>query len=228
VEQAVRDAFPEARLLRWDRDTASGLDHERYLQAFVEHRADVLVGTQMIAKGLDLPLVTLVGVVSADTGLHLPDYRAAERIFQLLTQVAGRAGRSYRGGRVIVQTYSPVHYAIAAAAQHDYASYFRQEIKQRRALGYPPFRRMVALRFSDADPHRCRSAANKMGHWLSSEIQRMGIPAELIGPAPCFFSRVRGRYRWQIVILASEPSQLLRDVALPRGWQVDVDPTTLL
>jgi primosomal protein N' (replication factor Y) len=228
VEETVRQLYPGARLLRWDRDTASGLDHERYLQAFVDHRADVLVGTQMIAKGLDLPLVTLVGVISADTALHLPDYRAAERTFQLLTQVAGRAGRSHRGGRVIVQTYNPDHYAIQAASGHDYAGFYRQELAYRCQLGYPPFSRLVALRLSDEDPYRCRAEANRLGRWLSAEIRRLGLAADLIGPAPCFFSRVQGRYRWQIVIRTPDPAPLLRDVALPWGWQVDMDPISLL
>jgi primosomal protein N' (replication factor Y) len=228
VEEAVHELCPEARLLRWDKDTATGPNHERFLQTFVDHRADVLIGTQMIAKGLDLPLVTLVGVVSADTALHLPDYRAAERTFQLLTQVAGRAGRSFRGGRVIVQTYNPDHYAIQAAAQHDYATFYRRELAYRRQLGYPPFSRMVALRYSDQDAHLCRIEAERLARWLLAEIKRTGLTADLIGPAPCFFSRVQGRYRWQIVIRARDPMTLLRDVALPRGWRVDVDPVSLL
>ncbi len=235
VEELVRQLFPGARLLRWDRDTVGGalgstvgLDHERFLQAFVDHRADVLVGTQMIAKGLDLPLVTLVGVVSADTALNLPDYRAAERTFQLLTQVAGRAGRSQRGGRVILQTYHPDHYAIQAASQHDFAGFYQQELAYRRRLGYPPFNRLVALRFSDEDPHRCQAEARRLGRWLAAEIRRLDLPADLIGPAPCFFSRVQGRYRWQIVVRAPDPMPLLVDVALPQGWRVDVDPITLL
>ncbi len=228
VEEMVRQLYPAARLLRWDRDTATGLDHERFLQAFVEHRADVLVGTQMIAKGLDLPLVTLVGVISADTALHLPDFRAAERTFQLLTQVAGRAGRGRRGGQVIIQTYNPEHYAIRAAAGHDYAGFYRQELAYRRRLGYPPFSRLVALRFSDPNPVRCRAEAERLGRWLAAEGDRLGLPATLIGPAPCFFSCVEGRFRWQIVLCAPDPRPLLRDVALPHGWQVDVDPVNLL
>ena len=228
VEAAVRELYPEARLLRWDRDTAAGADHERFLQTFVEHRADVLVGTQMIAKGLDLPLVTLVGVISADTALYLPDYQIAERTFQLLTQVAGRAGRSQRGGQVIVQTYNPDHYAIQAAARHDFASFYQQELAYRRRLGYPPFNRLVALRFSDEDPHRCRAEAERLGRWLAAEVRRLGLPADLIGPAPCFFSRVQGRSRWQIVVRAPDPIPLLWDVALPWGWRVDVDPVSLL
>jgi primosomal protein N' (replication factor Y) len=228
VEAAVHELYPKARLLRWDQDTASGPDHERFLQTFVDHHADVLVGTQMIAKGLDLPLVTLVGVISADTALYLPDYRAAERTFQLLTQVAGRAGRSPRGGRVIVQTYNPDHYAIQAAARHDYAGFYRQELAFRRCLGYPPFSRLVALRYSSADAHRCRAEAEQLGRWLEAESQRLRLQADLIGPAPCFYSRVQGRYRWQIVIRSPEPMPLLSDVALPRGWRVDVDPDSLL
>jgi primosomal protein N' (replication factor Y) len=228
VEEAVREIWPQVRLLRWDSDTASGPDHERFLQAFVEHRADLLVGTQMIAKGLDLPLVTLVGVISADTALHLPDYRAAERTFQLLTQVAGRAGRSHRGGKVIVQTYNPDHYAIQAAARHDYADFYRQELDYRRQLGYPPFSRLVALRFSHQDAGRCRAEAERLTGWLGAEIHRIGLQADLIGPAPCFFSRVQGRHRWQIVVRTLDPELLLGDLALPWGWRVDVDPVNLL
>jgi primosomal protein N' (replication factor Y) len=228
VEAAVRELRPEARLLRWDHDTATGPEHERFLQAFIDHRADVLVGTQMIAKGLDLPLVTLVGVISADTALYLPDFRAAERTFQLLAHVAGRAGRSLRGGQVIIQTYNPDHYAIQAAASHDYADFYQREIAYRRQLAYPPFRRLVALRFSDQDPYRCRVEAERLGRWLSSEILRLNLEASLIGPAPCFFARVQGRFRWQVIIRGTDPAALLRGVALPRGWRVDVDPVSLL
>lgn len=228
VETVVKELYPEARLLRWDRDTASGPDHERFLQTFVDHRADVLVGTQMIAKGLDLPLVTLVGVVSADTALYLPDFRAAERTFQLLTQVAGRAGRSHRGGQVIVQTYNPDHYAIQAAARHDYVGFYQQELVYRRQLGYPPFNRLVALRFSHKDPNHARVEAERLNRWLVAEIRRLNLSADLIGPAPCFLSRFHGRYRWQIVVRAPDPALLLHDVALPRGWRVDVEPVSLL
>ena len=228
VEATVGQLFPDARLVRWDRDTATGLDHERLLQTFIDGRADVLIGTQMIAKGLDLPLVTLVGVVSADTGLYLPDFRAAERTFQVLTQVAGRAGRSARGGQVIVQTYSPDHYAIQAAAGHDYAGFYRQELAYRRQLGYPPFSRLVALRYTDKDGRRCREEAERLGRWLAAEVRRLSLPFSLIGPAPCFFGRIEGRYRWQLVIRAPDPVPWLRDLLLPRGWRIDVDPISLL
>ncbi len=228
VEAELKELFPAARLLRWDSDTASGADHERYLQAFLDHSADVLVGTQMIAKGLDLPLVTLVGVVSADTALNLPDLRAAERTFQLLTQVAGRAGRAGRGGQVIVQTYHPDHYAIQAAAQHDYAGFYQQELSYRRRLGYPPFSRLVALRYQDVDPIRCQEEAQRLARWLGGEGRAGGAPVDLIGPAPCTFSQTAGRFRWQIVLRGADPAALLRDVILPSGWRIDVDPTSLL
>ncbi|MGE5263055.1 MAG: primosomal protein N', partial [Acidobacteriota bacterium] len=146
VEEQIQVLFPSARTLRWDYDVTRGKDsHEAILDQFVRHQADILIGTQMIAKGLDLPLVTLVGVISADTSLNLPDFRAGERTFQLLTQVAGRAGRSILGGKVILQTYAPEHYAIQAASHHDYAAFYEREIAFRREQGYPPFNRLIRL-----------------------------------------------------------------------------------
>jgi len=230
VEAAVRQHFPGARVLRWDRDTTgTRWGHEKFLRAFVDHQADVLVGTQMVAKGLDLPLVTLVGVVVADTALHLPGFRAAERTFQLLVQVAGRAGRSPLGGRVIVQTYTPEAYAVQSAARHDYGGFYRQEIAFRRQAGYPPFCRLARLVYADANSARCQTQAEEMHRTLEYQIARLGLPEiALIGPAPCFVTRVRGRYRWQIVICAPRPQDLLRHVTFPLGWQVNIDPVSLL
>ena len=228
VEAGLREFLPGARVLRWDSDTASGPEHERYLQPFLDRSADVLVGTQMIAKGLDLPLVSLVGVISADTALNLPDFRAGERTFQLLTQVAGRANRTSRGAQCILQTYQPDHYAIRAAANHDYDAFYRQELAYRRRLGYPPFGRLLALRYQDADATRCQGEAQRLARWLGQEIRRLKSPIELIGPAPCFFGRVAGRFRWQIVLRAADPAVLIREVVLPPGWRIDVDPASLL
>jgi len=230
VEAAVREHFPGARSLRWDRDTVGGRwAHEKFLQAFADHQADVLVGTQMVAKGLDLPLVTLVGVIAADTALHLPDFRAAERTFQLLAQVAGRAGRSPLGGRVIVQTYTPETYAVQFAARHDYEGFYRQEIAFRHRTGYPPFCRLARLVYADADPARCQAQAEAIRRTLEYQVARLGLPeVALIGPAPCFVTRKRGRYRWQVVVRALRPQDLLRYVPLPLGWQVDIDPVSLL
>lgn len=230
VEEAACQLFPQARVMRWDRDVVRYKGaHEEIWERFSEHEADILIGTQIIAKGLDLPLVTVVGVVSADTALNLPDFRAAERTFQLLTQVAGRAGRSTKGGQVIVQTYTPEHYAIQAASRHDYAAFYRKELAFRREHGYPPFGRLARLIYVHPHQERCRAEAERVGKILEEKIASLSHPGiALIGPAPCFLSRIRGRYRWQIVLRASEPQNLLADLPLPPGWQVDVDPVNVL
>jgi primosomal protein N' (replication factor Y) len=230
VEAVVRDMFPDARPLRWDMDTARARgSHAVFLQQFVDGRANVLVGTQMIAKGLDLPRVTLVGVISADTALYLPDFRAAERTFQLLLQVAGRAGRSPLGGRVILQTYNPDLPVIRAAAAHDYATFYRDELAARRAGRYPPFKRLARLVFTGSGAERARREAERMAQVLRVHIARRGEPGvEIVGPAPCFYRRLRGQHRWHILIRADEPERLLRPIPLPLGWRVDVDPVDLL
>ena len=188
-----------------------------------------MVGTQMIAKGLDLPLVTLVGVISADTALNLPDFRAAERTFQLLVQVAGRAGRSTRGGQVIIQTYTPDHYAIQTASGHDYEAFYRRERAFRQQLGYPPFSRLARLMYQDTSLARCRHRANELAETLRDTIRRHQLEqVHLIGPAPCFFNRLRGRWRWQIILRADDPRKLLIHLDLPPGWRLDIDPLDML
>jgi len=230
LEQEAGYAFPQARLARWDSDITRGKhSHQEISARFRAHEADILIGTQMIAKGLDLPLVTLVGVVSADTGLNLPDFRAGERTFQLLCQVAGRAGRGTMGGQVIIQTYSPDHYAIQAAARHDYASFYEREINYRRKLRNPPFSRLVLLTYSHPNDILCQRGAERMQQLLIAEIEARGIAdLSLIGPAPAFIHRLRGRFRWQIILRGSEPSALLSQITIPRGWAVDVDPVGLV
>ena len=230
VEQAIYRRWPDVRTLRWDLDTARNYAaHAAILHLFSTGLAHVLVGTQMIAKGLDLPRVTLVGVISADTALNLPDFRAGERTFQLLTQVAGRAGRGLRGGRVIIQTYHPAHYAIVAAAAHDYAGFAAQELAFRRDQGYPPYRRLTKLLYEDERPDRAQAAAEKLAATLRAALTAAGrSPDDVIGPAPPFFERIRGRYRWQILLRHPEPAAFLRTVALPPGWRIDVDPVDVL
>ena len=230
VEEEMHTLFPSARTLRWDRDATAGkLAHELILDRFVRHDADVLIGTQMIAKGLDLPLVTLVGVVSADTALHLPDFRAGERTFQILTQVAGRAGRSTLGGRVIIQTYTPEHYAIQAASRHDYKAFAAQELDFRVRKGYPPFSRLARLILQHPNKEKAQAEAESVHQRLKLRIAQLGLPEmTLVGPVPCFVSRLRGRYRWQIVVQAADVHPLLSGVVLPAGWTVDVDPVSLL
>ena len=226
VEEEVRHFFPKARILRWDRDVTSGRRaHEELLTKFRTHEADVLIGTQMIAKGLDLPQITLAGVISADTGLNLPDFRAGERTFQLLCQVAGRAGRGFTPGRVIIQTYSPEHYAIRAASKHDYLTFYAQEIEYRRKFGYPPFSRLASLAFSHTNESACLREVERMSRFLAAEKDRRGMPdLRLIGPVPAFVPRVRGHYRWQLVLCGASLNDFLMDVAFPRGWVVDMDP----
>lgn len=229
VENEVNALFPDARTLRWDYDTTRTKDaHELILSHFSAHRADVLVGTQMLAKGLDLPMVTLVGVVLADVGLNLPDPFAAERVFQTLTQVAGRAGRSARGGRVVLQSFDPSHYVVQFASKHDYAGFYAHELEERRRLGYPPFAKLVCLEYRDRNPAKAEEEANK----LAAEIKQLlntenRIQTTVIGPVPAFFSKVDGAYRWQIILRGSEPESLLRGMNL-RDWRVEVSPVTLL
>jgi primosomal protein N' (replication factor Y) len=229
VEAEVQQHFPEARTLRWDWETTRQKGaHDVILSHFVNHHADVLIGTQMIAKGLDLPLVTLVGVVLADVGLSLPDLRSAERTFQVLTQVAGRAGRSPLGGQVILQTFLPEHYVIQAASRHDYQSFYQQELEYRRQLHYPPFSRLVRLEYRHRDLAHAEDVANSMAvqlrTWLVEDAR---TETDLVGPTPCFFSRLAGLYRWQIVLRGPDPASLLRGRNLG-DWRVEVNPPSLL
>jgi primosomal protein N' (replication factor Y) (superfamily II helicase) len=229
VEAEVRRLFPEARTLRWDWETTREKDaHEIILSHFASHRADVLVGTQMLAKGLDLPLVTLVGIVLADVGLNLPDPFTAERAFDVLTQVAGRAGRSALGGRVILQTFQPEHYAIQAAAGHDYAAFYTRELDERRRLGYPPFSHLVRLEYRHFEAAKAEAEARLLAERLEVEIKaERKIETSLVGPVPCFFSRLAGLHRWQVILRGPAPISLLAGKKL-EGWRVEVDPVSLL
>jgi primosomal protein N' (replication factor Y) len=229
VEEEIGLLFPQARLMRWDRDTVSSkYSHEEILERFMAHEADILIGTQMIAKGLDFPLVTLVGVINADVNLNLPDFRSAERTFQLLSQVAGRAGRGALGGQVIVQSYSPEHYAVACVAGQDYACFYEKEIALRRQYRNPPFSRLARLLYSDTNDEVCRRDSEAMYRRLKSEADSWGAQVSLIGPAPAFVRRVRGRYRWQIVMRADDPESLLSKMTIPPRWAIDIDPVSLL
>ena len=229
VEADIKSMFPQARTLRWDWDTTRHKDaHEIILTHFANHQADVLVGTQMLAKGLDLPLVTLVGIVLADVGLNLPDPFAGEKVFQTLTQVAGRAGRSSRGGRVILQTFMPEHYAIQFAAGHDVNGFFKRELEYRKQLGYPPFARLARLEYRHADNVKAEAESQKLADRLKVRIEAEGRrQTELIGPVPSFFSKVDGLHRWQIIVRSPDPASLLRDMQL-RDWRIEIDPISLL
>jgi primosomal protein N' (replication factor Y) (superfamily II helicase) len=207
VEEAVKALLPNARVARLDRDTVSTADDTAELLArFARREVDVLVGTQMVTKGHDFPGVTLVGVILADTALALPDFRAAERTFQLLTQVAGRAGRGADAGRVLVQTFNPGTPAVACAVAHDYAAFSEGEVERRRALGYPPFSRMMAVRVEGSD-EGARSCAEALA---AAARPALGNGVAMLGPAPAAIEKIRGRSRWHLLFRAPDPSSLRR------------------
>jgi len=229
LEEIVKQRFPQARLLRWDADTTKNKgDHELILSHFSAHRADILIGTQMLAKGLDLPLVTLVGIILAETGLNLPDYRAAERSFQVLTQVSGRAGRSPLGGEVVLQTYQPENYVIQAASHHDYETFYKQELEYRRLLGYPPFNKLIRLEYRNLSKEKCEQEAQTMAVLIQDLLNSKNLKqTDMIGPLPCYYPRLYGLWRWQIVLRGPDPKVLLADLPL-KAWQVEIDPPSLL
>ena len=240
VEDAVRKQFPQARTLRMDRDTMARKGaHAETLRAFKRGEADVLIGTQMVAKGLDFPNVTLVGVVSADTALNIPDFRAPERAFQLLTQVAGRAGRGKIPGSVIVQTFTPEHESIQFAARHDYLNFYEYAIAQRCELGYPPYSHMANLVFSDEGEEeaqrRSRHLASVFRNAIALKPEHDGV--QVLGPVACPLSRLRGRYRWHLALRAASKDTLLGllraglgglTAGERSGLSLDIDPLTML
>jgi primosomal protein N' (replication factor Y) len=241
IEKAIEELLPHARVARMDRDTTSRRgSHERLIRAWENGEIDVLVGTQMITKGHDVAGVTLVGALLADASLNLPDFRAAERTFQILSQVAGRSGRGSELGTVVVQTYAPDHYAIQHVVDHDYPSFFAAEIEFRRALNYPPFGRLIQIRLDGPDGARVEAKAKNLAVALRA---RLGNEAscrdriEVLGPAPAPILRVRNRYRWQILLKGKDSAVLHRLAAhtrelLPRAHTVrlhiDVDPYSML
>jgi primosomal protein N' (replication factor Y) len=211
---------------------------ERVLAELRAGAKNVLIGTQMVAKGHDFPGVRLVGVLNADMGLHLPDFRAAERTFQLLTQVAGRAGRGSEPGRVVIQTYAPDHYAIRPVALHDYESFYREEIQHREALGYPPFGRLALVRVSATDERAAREAASQLAQVAREASAHFGAGVEVLGPAEAPIAKLRDRHRQQILLKHREAGAVWRvaeriSVAaekLPRAVRtvIDVNPVDML
>ncbi len=230
VEREVRALLPKARVLRWDQDAISAkVDSSTLLARVQAHEVDVIVGTQMVAKGLDLPLVTAIGVINADTMLNLPDFRAGERTFQLLTQVAGRAGRRGPGGRVILQSYTPEHYAIQAALGHDYADFYREELDFRRRHRYPPFSRLARFVYRHADEAICAREGDKLARTVALIAQHVGLEdLDIMGPTPCFAAKMRDLYQWQLILRSADLDPLLRELRVPFGWQIDVDPVSML
>ena len=230
VVDEVSDLLPGVKVQRWDSDAArSGLDPGTVMRQFESGETQVLVGTQVVAKGLDVANVTVVGMILADVGLHLPDFRAGERTFGLLCQVAGRAGRGREPGRAFIQTYVPEHYAVTAAAQQDYGAMYDWEIASRRQLGNPPFNRLAHLVFQDIDETACQRQATNTAREIRRKAYAQGITAiEVIGPAPGFPPRLRGRHRWHLTIRGPNLQRFLDDFRIPTGCTVDVDPVHVL
>ena len=228
VEREVRERFPALRVGRLDRDVVEQRGAaERVIDAFAERRLDVLVGTSLVAKGIDVPNVTLVGVVSADVALNLPDERAAERTYQLLSQAAGRAGRGERPGRAIIQSYQPDHPAIRAVAEDDAETFYDAELELRRRFGSPPFGRLVKLTVGLVDRNEAERAAGAMADDLRRRAAERGVSIAVVGPAPAYVARRSNRWRWNVVLRGEDPVALL-DGGLDAPWSVDVDPESLL
>jgi primosomal protein N' (replication factor Y) len=237
VEQVLGERYPDARIARMDLDTTSTKwSHQRILAQVESGEVDLLLGTQMIAKGLDFPNVTLVGVVDADIGLYLPDFRSAERTFQLLAQVAGRAGRGPKGGKVLVQTRHPEHHALVLAAQHDTVGFLAQERELRRSPPYPPETALVNVVVSGIEEKAAGQGAAEVADWYLGLVARHSLPIEVLGPAPAPLSRIKDRWRWHL-LLKGPPRALgqvvrygARHLGRRRGLRVivDRDPVSLL
>jgi primosomal protein N' (replication factor Y) len=237
LEEVVAARVPTARIARMDLDTTSTKwSHQTLLDRVERHEVDVLIGTQMIAKGLDFPNVTFVGVIDADTGLHLPDFRAAERTFQLLAQVAGRAGRGPKGGRVFVQTRNPTHHALVHASTHDTDGFVKEEMTHRTSPPYPPTNALVNLLCSGEDEQAVSSAAAGVADWCQRLMVKQGLDLQILGPAPAPLVRLKGRWRWHVV-LKGAPAVLgrvvryaARRLTIPGDVRVviDRDPVSLL
>jgi primosomal protein N' (replication factor Y) len=245
AEQQLQELFPKARILRADKDTTGGkYDFKHIYHKMLDGEADILLGTQMIAKGLDLPNVTLTGVLLADIGLHIPDFRASERVFQLMTQVAGRSGR-HKPGEVIIQSYQPDHPSLQAAKNYNYEGFYQQELSNRKLLNYSPFSKSIKLIFGHENPKIAEEEAillyGKLQDVISREsrVKSQGTIDQALdsGPstldstqaptielAPNYISKLHGKYLWNILIRSNNPREVLRSVKLPKGWKIDVDP----
>jgi primosomal protein N' (replication factor Y) len=238
LEEEVRRRFPKARVQRMDTDTmrAPG-SHEAALDEFRHGNIDILLGTQMIAKGLDFPNVTVVGVINADTALHLPDFRAAERTFQLVTQVAGRTGRGSRGGRVLVQTFSPDHPAIIAAARHDYQRFANDELPHRQQFSYPPFSYLARVVFRGGQEGPTETTADAVADAVRETLQQANGVARVLGPVPAPISKIRGKFRYHFLVQCDDQQTLRQALAQAQAkiktpsevqWIVDIDPVSML
>ncbi len=225
VMDALKKLFPAARLQRFDTDTKKTERLEQHITALADGSADIIVGTQMVGKGLDLPKLSVVGIVNADSSLLIPDYTAAEQTYQLISQVVGRVGRGHRAGTVIVQTYDPKSATLQAAVHRQWQTFYDAEMQERRAYHFPPFTYLLKLRVLRATSKSAEKAANSVADSLRKQFS--GISVE--GPAPSFHPRVGGKYSWQLLVKAASRQTLVGIInSLPSGWSYDIDPTNLL
>jgi len=237
VEEEITTLFPGARVKRMDSDSTSKRgSYEKILKSLDSGEIDILVGTQMITKGHDFTGVTLVGVVSADNSLNIPDFRAAEKTFQILTQVSGRGGRGDSPGRVIIQTFNPDNYAIKRAQEYNYISFYNNEIQTRRELGYPPFSRMVNLTISATNEARIIGCVKNLNTVARDLARQAGGKISVLGPAEAPLSRVKGRYRWHMLLKGNDiktlhtlAGNILANTREPGlRIRVDVDPVNFM
>src|SRR5579864_321710 len=228
LEGMVKKLWPRARVLRLDSDAARGPDsYFDIWETFSERRADILVGTQLVTRGLDLPAVTCVGVVDADLPLHFPDYRSAENTFSLVVQVAGRAGRDGRPSRVVVQTSNPEHYSLRCAAEGDYDGFYAAELPMRKAFGFPPYAELAVLTRTDREDARAAASAREAAESIAAGLLRDGIEGiRVMGPSPAFIHRLRGEYRWQVTLKGQKLERARHLAPHGRSWSFDVDPVT--
>ena len=228
LESMVKKLWPRARVLRLDSDAARGPDsYFDIWETFSEQRADILVGTQLVARGLDLPAVTCVGVVDADLPLHFPDYRSAENTFSLVVQVAGRAGRDGRSSRVVVQTSNPEHYSLRCAAAADFDGFYAAELPSRKAFAFPPFAELAVLTRADPDDGRAAASAREAAEALATGLLKEGIEGiRVMGPSPAFIHRLRGEYRWQVTLKGDRLERARHLAPRGKGWSYDIDPGT--
>jgi primosomal protein N' (replication factor Y) len=237
LEDELIKKIPSAHVVRVDSDSMQKHDYYRLLGDFDAGRIDILAGTQILAKGLHFPNVTLVGIISADTSLQLPDFRANERTYQLICQVAGRAGRSSKGGRVFIQTFLPDQPAIKFAVNDDFEGFVKEELKHRQSCSLPPFGRVALVRLRDTKFDRLSNASQTIARQIESTISACGLDIKLTGPIPAVIARIQRFYRMQIILQAKNPAQLseffnrfrrLKPVSSAVQVQIDVDPVNLL
>ncbi|MBN1258956.1 primosomal protein N' [Candidatus Peregrinibacteria bacterium] len=224
VEEEAKRLFPEARTIRADSDTTGNKEgFEPIYRKFKEGQYDILIGTQMVAKGLDFPRVSLIGIILADIGLHIPDFRSHERLFQLITQVSGRCGRAERQGEVVLQTYQPEHFAIQKASVYDYGAFAENELKFRRELQYPPFGRIIKFTVVGSDAEKLKKHIEVEKEILEDIFRANGLDFKIVS-APALIPRLSGRYYYHVLLRAENPHLIFNHWKPPKGWRIDVDP----